>query len=422
MTLFKACLTGDEPGAVSFVNEMVSKSQPSAIWAILMHAAGWNEQRDFDTPHSTIMTHSIHRMIQELGPNLDVLAVKPPAPKLKTPKDLVEPLQMALLERLALHLAAIDHWIKDRGPRYNVDTRLDSLDMTMRNYTQSIRKQAHMGALSYALRLGSRDDPVRLRRTTVSLAAEDPDNLGHSFIMPLSLIMELPQSSYKLPYQATLWHLTEYLVRKAPRKQPDGFKVDDQMDKMATPTGLSKHKNLIATSIVEYGVLGHNGIFAQRIAAAAETGLVHSHTVDWLLDRLEQNIGTKPLTAEELSADRLIKKKSGTDWDQLPSGVDLPNSGKVRLWLVKNATDYWDKMMELKSDVFERIIPDIPKKDWPIVRAAQYAMSALNGAPRASHVIIFTQAVWSLAEQGLIDNSLAALQVHKMLKQYLKGR
>ena len=73
-------------------------------------------------------------------------------------------------------------------------------------------------------------------------------------------------------------------------------------------------------------------------------------------------------------------------------------------------------------DVFEEMIPDVPKKDWPVVRAAQYAMSALNGAPRASHVIIFTQSVWSLAEQGLIDNSLAALQVHRMLKQYLEGR
>lgn len=422
MTLFKACLNGDEPGAASLVSEMVSKSQPSAIWAILMHAAAWNEERDFDTPHSTIITRSIHQMIQELGPNPDILSVKPPTSKLKTPKDLSEPLQKALLERLAMHLAAIDHWINERGPRYNVDTRLDSLDMTMRNYTQSIRKQAQMSALSFALRLGSRDDPVRLRRMTASLASEDPDNLGHAFIMPISLVSELPQASYKLPHQAALWHLTEYLVRKVPQKQPDGFRVDDQMDKMAASTSLSKHKNLIGTSIVEYGVLGHNCIFAQRIAAAAKTGLVHSHTVDWLLDRLKRNIRVKLLTTQQLAADKLMKTKKGTDWDQLPSGIDLPHSGKVRLWLVKNATDYWDKMMELKSDVFEKIIPDISKKDWPVVRAAQYAMSALNGAPRASHVIIFTQAVWSLAEQGLIDNSLAALQVHRMLKQYLKAR
>ncbi|MFX0055732.1 MAG: hypothetical protein ACFFAX_07275 [Promethearchaeota archaeon] len=422
MTLFKACLTGDESGAASLVSEMVSKSQPSAIWAILMHAAAWNEQRDFDTPHSTIITHSIHRMIQELGPNPDILVAKPPSSKLKTPNDLSDSLQKALLERLALHLAAIDHWINERGPRYNVDTRLDSLDMTMRNYTQSVRKQAHMSALSFALRLGSRDDPIRLRRMTASLAAEDPDNLGHAFIMPMSLVSELPKSDYKLPHQASLWHLTEYLIRKVPQKQPDGFRIDDQMDRMAQPTRLSKHKNLIATSIVEYGVLGHNGIFAQRIAAAAETGLVHSYTVDWLLDRLRRNIGTKPLTTQQLSTEKLIKKQSGTNWDQLPSGIDLPNSGKVRLWLVKNATDYWDKMMDLKAGVFEKMIPDISKKDWPIVKSAQYAMSALNGAPTASHVIIFTQAVWSLAEQGLIDNSLAALQVHRMLKQYLKGR
>ncbi|MHA2141249.1 MAG: hypothetical protein ACXADC_01735 [Candidatus Thorarchaeota archaeon] len=422
MTLFKACLTGDESSAKTLVSEMVSKSQPSAIWAILMHAAAWNEQRDFDTPHSTIITHSIHRMIQELGPNSDILSAKPFASKLKIPNDLIEPLQMALLERLALHLAAIDHWIKDRGPRYNVDTRLDSMDMTMRNYTQSIRKQAHMGALSYALRLGSRDDPVRLRRMTASLAAEDPDNLGHAFIMPMSLVTELPKSSYKLPHQAALWHLAEYLVRKVPRKQPDGFRVDDQMDRMAKPTSLTKHRNLIATSVVEYGILGHNGIFAHRLAAAAEKGLVDSYTVDWLLDRLKQNISTKPLTAQQLAAEKLMKKKSGTDWNQLPSGIDLPDSGKVRLWLVKNADEYWDKMLDLKSDVFENMIPDIPKKDWPVVKAAQYAMCALNGAPRASHVIIFTQAVWSLVEQKLIDSSLAALQVHRMLKQYLKGR
>jgi hypothetical protein len=422
MTLFKACLEGDESSAASQASEMISRGQPSAIWAILMHAAAWHEQRDFDTPHSTIMAYSTHRMIEELGPNPDILPDEQKAPKMKTPDDLREQLQKALIERLALHFAASDHWITDRGPRYNVDTRMDSLDMTMRNYTHSVRKRSHMSALSFALRLGSRDDPIRFRRMTASLAAESPDNLGHTFIMPISLVTELPPHKFKLPYQATLWHLTEYLVRKVPSKQPDDFRVDDQMGKMAQPTSLSKHKNLLATATVEYGILGHNGIFADRIAAAAQMGLVNSDTIDWLLDKLTQNIRTKPLTAKQLSVETLIKRRPGTDWEQLPSGIDLPDSGKVRLWLVKNASDYWDKMMDLKSNVFENVIPDIPKKDWPVVKAAQYAMCALNGAPRASHVIIFTQALWSLAVHKLIDSSVAALQVHRMLKQYLKGR
>lgn len=422
MTLFKACLEGDEPKAAVLVSEMITKSQPSAIWAILMHAASWNEQHDFDTPHSTIMTYSTHRMIEELGPNPDILTTKPAGSGGKVPEALREPLQRALLERLALNLAAIDHWVTERGPRYNVDQRLDSLDMTMRNYVQSVRERAHMSALSFALRLGGRDDPIRFRRMTASLAAEEPDQLGHAFIMPMSLVTELPQSIFKLPHQATLWHLTEYLIRKVPRMQPAGFKVDDDMSKMAPATSLTKHKNLIASALVEYGMLGHNGIFAHRIAAAAQSGLVHSSTVEWLLKRLEDNLGVKTLTATQLKVEGLIKKRKGTDWDQLPSGIDLPDSGKVRVWLVKNATDYWDRMMDLESDVFEKIISDIPKRDWPIVRAAQYALPTVNGAPEASHVTIFTQAAWSLVDMKLIDAPLAALQVHRMVRQYLRGR
>ncbi|MFX0107242.1 MAG: hypothetical protein ACFE7R_03080 [Candidatus Hodarchaeota archaeon] len=294
--------------------------------------------------------------------------------------------------------------------------------MTMRNFTQSVRKQSHMGALSFALRLGKRDEPIRLLRASASLGAEDPDRLGHAFIMPVSLLTELPHHEFRLPHQASLWHLAEYLVRKVPRKQPDGFRVDDHMAKMAAPTSLSKHKNLFATSTVDYGILGHNGIFAHRIAEAARTGLVHSDTIEWLLKRLEENIGVKPHTVAQLKMGNVMRKRSGVDWDQLPSGIDLPNSGKVRLWLVKNATDYWDKMMDLKSEVFEKMIPDIPRKDWPIIRAAQYAMSALNGAARASHVIIFAQAVWSLVDQELVEKPLAALQVHRMLRQYLTER
>ncbi len=422
MTLFQACLNGNETDAVELAREMISRGQPDALWAILMHAAAWHEQREFDTPHSTIMLYSTHRMVEDLGNNPDLLVGRAPKPPMKVPDDLREPLQRALVERLAFHLAAIDHWVREKGPKYNIETQLESLSSSLRNYEQAIRDQSHMSALKAALRLGEREDPIRLKRMTASLAAEDPDNLGHAFIMPISVIDELPRTDFKLPYQATLWHLTEYLVRKVPKRAPNGFRVDAKMDKMAIPTDLSKHKNVFANASVDYGILGHNGIFAQRIAAATKAGYVHSDTVGWLLERLKKNIGNKPLTSSQLTVENLITKKPKADWEQLPSGIDLPDSGKVRLWLVKNASDYWDKMMDLKSEVFEKIIPDIPTKDWSTIRAAQYAMPTVNGAPQASHVTIFTHAIWSLVDHGLIGNDLAALQVHRMLREYLKGR
>jgi hypothetical protein len=422
MTLFQACLNGNETDAVKHAKEMISRGQPDALWAILMHAAAWHEQREFDTPHSGIMAYSTHRMVEDLGNNPNLLSQDTGKPLVKVPDELREPLQRALVERLALHLAAIDHWVREKGPKYNVETQLESLSSSLRNYEQAVRDQSHMSALKAALRLGAREDPIRLKRMTASLAAEDPDNLGHAFIMPMSIIEELPHTNFKLPYQATLWHLTEYLVRKVPMKAPDGFRVDAQMERMANPTDLSKHKVVFANAAVEYGILGHNGIFAHRIAAAAKAGYVHSDTASWLLERLKKNIGSKFLTSSQLAVDNLIKKKPGIDWEQLPSGIDLPDSGKVRLWLVKNASDYWDKMMDLKSEVFERVIPDIPKKDWSTIRAAQYAMPTVNGAPQASHVTIFTHAIWSLVDHGLIGNDLAALHVHRMLREYLKGR
>lgn len=422
MTLFQSCLEGNGREALSKASEMISNTRPSAMWAILMHAAAWHEQRTFDTPHSTILTYSVHRMIEELGYNPDLLAEEPESPSIKVPDELREPLQRALFERVALHLAVIDHWARNKGPRYKVTTQLGSLDSTMRDYAQSVREQFQIGALKAALQLGSTDDPIRLRRMTASLGAEDADNLGHAFIMPISLLFELPHFDFKLPYEATLWHLTEYLVRKVSKKQPDGFRVDTQMDRLAGPTILTRHKSLFASAVIEYGILGHNGIFAHRIAVAADTGYVHSDAVKWLLERLRKNVGRQPLTRAQISTESLIRERFGTDWDRLPSGIDLPDSGRVRLWLVKNASDYWDKMMDLNSHVFEEMIPDIAKGDWPIIRAAQYAMPTVNGAPGASHVTIFTHAVWSLADYGLIESPLAALQTHRMLRQYLRGR
>ena len=422
MTLFQACLNGNEVEAIEQSREMISRGQPDALWAILMHAAAWHEQREFDTPHSTIMVYSTHRMVEELGNNPDLLGGNAGKPSVKLADELREPLQRALVERLALHLAAIDHWVREKGPKYNVETQLESLSSSLRNYEQAIREQSQMSAMKAALRLGERDEPIRLKRMTASLAAEDPDNLGHAFIMPISLLAELPQPEFKLPYQATLWHLTEYLIRKVPKRSPDGFRVDAQMEKMADSTELSKHKSLFANALVQYGILGHNGIFAQRIAAAARSGYIHGDTVSWLLERLKKNIGGKLFTVSQLEVEAVMKKRPGTDWEHLPSGIDLPDSGKVRLWLVKNASDYWDRMLDLKSEVFESSIPKIPKKDWPIIRAAQYAMPTVNGVPPASHVTIFTHAAWSLVDYGLVSNELAALQVHRMHREYLRGR
>ena len=66
-------------------------------------------------------------------------------------------------------------------------------------------------------------------------------------------------------------------------------------------------------------------------------------------------------------------------------------------------------------------IENISEEDIPLLRAAQYAISTINGDPRASHVMIFTHAVWSLYDHELISKELALLQVHRMLREYLKG-
>ena len=422
MSLFDACINGKEDEAAQAVDKMTKAAKPAAIWAILMHAAAWHEQCDFDTPHSTILAYSIHRMIENLGPNPNILPEEYDRQTIKLPDEVRTQLQHALIERLARNLAAIDHWTKDRGVRYNAETTLDSPDNAMYRYSQTVRERSQSGALSAALGLAKRETPIRLIRMTASLAAEDPDRLGHAFIMPVSLVTELPGNEFTFPHQGLLWHLAEYLVRKVPAKRPDGFVVDDKMNKWATPTSLTKHSELFQNAVIGYGILGHNGIFAQRIADAANRGLIHDKTVIWLLKRLKENIGTKLLKAEQLDVKKLVRKKQGTDWENKPSHIDLPHSEQVREWVTRVLADYWAPMMDWKSSTFEDLIPGLKKKDWPLVRAAQYIMSALNGHPRASHVIIYTHAVWSLTDHDLVPNDIAALQTHRMLRQYLMGR
>ncbi len=420
--LFQACLKADEKAAANLVTEMIGTAQPSAIWAIMMHAASWHEQTEFDTPHSTIATHSIRKMIEAVGPNSEILPDDPDQAPINVPDELKELLQLALIQRLARYLAAVDHWRPERGPRYNIDSRVESLDNIVHAYAQAVREQSHSGAFKESVILADKDEPIRLIRRTASLAAENPDNLGHAFIMPISLLLELPNSKFKLPHKGALWHLTEYLTRKVPSKKPDGMVAEEDFRKMAKPTDVSEHASLFATAAVEYGMLGHNGIFAHRIAEAASLGLVSSTTVDWLLKHLEKNIGSKTMTKTQLGIVSLLKKPSGMDWDEHPRKVGLPHSKKLRTWLQENAAEYYGKMMDLKSAVFEESIPSIKKKGWPLVRASQYAMSTINGASGASHVIIFTQSIWSLVDMKLVSEPVAALQVHRMLRQYLKDR
>jgi hypothetical protein len=76
-------------------------------------------------------------------------------------------------------------------------------------------------------------------------------------------------------------------------------------------------------------------------------------------------------------------------------------------------------MFDRKSEVFEKMIPDMDKDSWPIVRALQYALSAISGDMEASHPMIFTQSVWGLVDNGLIPENVATLQVHRMLRDNL---
>lgn len=419
MDLFRACRKHDGKSAVEILNEMLSSSiKPEAIWAIIMHAASWHEQRTYDTPHSTILTYSIHRMIEELGHHSNILAEQPENILIDVPEEFKEVFQTTLLERLVFHLADVDHWAPEKGPRYGTEEHFDSLDNAVNRFFYYMRERRQMGALASAIRLAAKNPPIRLLRIVASLAAEKPDSLGHSFIMPISLLVELPASRFTRPHEASLWHLTEHLARKIPEKRPKGFKIDDNLGKMVEPTDFSDYKHLMANAVINYGILGHNGIFAHRIVVAASEGLVDSFTVDWLIKRLEGNIG-EFLSPKQVEVENQLER-SGTDWDEQPSRIKLMHSKAVRLWLDENFSEYWENMMDLKSKTFEVMISDID--DWSLIRAAQYVMASLYGQPSAAHIMIFTQGVWALADKNLISKQLATLQIHRMVREYLKGR
>ena len=415
MDLLEACLKNDGRQAVNAVRKMLGSAKPSAIWAILMHAAAWHEERTYDTPHATIMVYATHRMIQDLGPNPDLLGPDAPAVKPVIPEDLRGLLQSTLIQRLAYHLAELDHWRPESGPKYSVDLTPESMSNAVQQLELSVRKRSQTGVLKAALILASRGEPVRLMRAAAALASEEPDRLGHGFILPVSLISELPAPEYTRPQTASLWHMAEYLARKVPSKRTVGAGLDAGISKYAKPTNIADRKDMVESSVAEYGILGHNGIFAHRIAEAAAKGWVDTETVDWLFKVLGRNIGRD---AEPQEASRLMKKAAGREWLQPPPELRLPDSDSLGSWLEENS-EFWTSMFGMKSAAFESLIESSEENDYGMIRASQYALASINGEYQASHPVIFTQAVWSLVDHGLISKDLAALQVHRMLRQYL---
>jgi hypothetical protein len=366
------------------------------------------------------MVNSIHRMIEDLGshPGLAPSTSSEPA---RIPLDdnrRIE-LQELLIERLALHLSDIDHWKLEKGPSYNVERSIDSPDNAVRKLESSIRQKSLVGSWEASIILASKDEPTRLRRVIASLAAEDPDRLGHAFIMPISLIAELPGAEYTRPQIAVLWHLTEYLIRKVPSKSPDGFSQDDSPSKLMKPTDLTDYRNIFVNSVVNYGILGHNTIFAQRIADANQRGLLTKEMARWLVSRLEQNIGGKMAFEDEMAFEKILKSDAEADWSQKPEIIRLPHTKNIEEWVnTSDVSEMWNAMTHEESSEFESKLLDI-NDDWSLVRGCQYIMATLLSEPRASHVIIFTHAAWNLVDYGLIPSDLATLQVHRMLRKHL---
>ncbi|MDF1540496.1 MAG: hypothetical protein P1Q69_16490 [Candidatus Thorarchaeota archaeon] len=422
MKLVEAILKANESAALDALKDMLPRAQPSATWAILTHAAAWHEQRTYDTPHSTILTFAIHRMIEELGPHSKILTEDTKSTPFPVPSDLKKHLQLVLIQRLVQYLTAVDHWVTEKGPRYYVKSGVDSPGNLLRKFTQSIREKSMIGAMEAGIGLSSMGEAIRLTRMAASMAAEQPDTLGHGFIMPISLLAEIPEAKYTNPTNAVLWHLMEYMIRKIPGKSPPKFVSDDQFKRPADPTDLTPHANLISTAVVEYGTLGHNGIFAHRIAYASEKGLIHDKTVNWLLDALKKNIRGEILKKTHLKTKNLIAERKGSDWESVPSAITLPSSENVHNWLSENFSEAWNAMRDLKSSTFEGMIPSLKKDDYNLVRAAQYALCSLYGRPNSSHIMIYTQGVWGFVDMGLISQDVAALQVHRMVREYLKGR
>lgn len=418
MDFFQACMKADNRQAVNGIRKMIPSARPSAIWAVLMHGAAWHEQRTYDTPHSTILVNSIHSMIEDLG-NHPGLASDTSSARIPLEDDRKTELQELLIERLALHLSDIDHWKLEKGPSYNVEKSIDSPDNAVRKLESSIRQKNLVGSWEASVILASRDEPVRLRRVIASLAAEDPDRLGHAFIMPISLIAELPGAEYTRPQIASLWHLTDYLVRKVPSKSPDGFSQDDSPSNLVKPTDLTAYRNIFMNSVVNYGILGHNTIFAQRIVDANQRCLVTKEMTHWLVDRLEQNIGGKMVSEDEMAFDKILKSDTEADWSQKPELIRLPHTKDIEEWVTtSDFSEMWNVMTHEKSSEFESRLLEFDS-DWPLVRCCQYIMATLLSEPRASHVIIFTHAAWSLVDHGLIPSDLATLQIHRMLRKHL---
>ena len=423
MDFLEACLHANGRAAVKAIKSMVPTVRTAAVWAIIMHGAAWHEERSFDTSHATISVYSIHRMIESLGQHPGLVSDDPVVSKgIDIPNEPQTQLQEVLVERLAYQLADTDHWRPEQGPRYDIETRLDSRGNAVQIYVQSVREKVQMSALKAAAVLGAREDLTMLIRATASIAAEEPDRLGHTFIMPVSLITELPTAEYTRPHMASLWHLTELLVRKVPSKAANGFNMDEKIGKYAKPTSLSDEKNLFINAVVKYGILGHNGIFAHRISEAARLGLVNSDTIQWLLKMLRRNIGDEIEDLSSVAVKALIERGLGVDWDKTPTEISLPSSNSVREWLSSEYGQLWNSMIDRKASTFERELLDLGDNDWQSVRALQYGLSAIYGEIEASHPIIFTQAVWNLVDNGLISEPIAALQVHRLLREQLKGR
>ncbi|MFW9954703.1 MAG: hypothetical protein ACFFD3_09135, partial [Candidatus Thorarchaeota archaeon] len=239
MNLVEACLKANETAALEALKDMLSRAQPSAIWAILLHAASWHEQRTYDTPHSSILMYAIHRMIEDLGPHSKLLVEEHELVPVVVPSELKKHLQLALIQRLTQNLTAVDHYLPERGPRYDVKSGIDSPGNLMRKFTQSIREKSVVGAMEAGIGLVSMDQTQRFARLALSMAAEHPDNLGHGFIMPVSLLVELPEAKYRHPVNAALWHLMEYMVRKVPSKSPEKYAPDDQSKHPAEPVNMT---------------------------------------------------------------------------------------------------------------------------------------------------------------------------------------
>jgi len=423
MDFLEACLHANGRAAVKSVKSMIPAVRTSAIWAIIMHGAAWHEERSFDTSHATILVYAVHRLIESLGSHSSLVDDNPVIqPAIDISEDNRILLQELLLEHLAYHLADNDHWRLEQGPRYDIETRLDSGGNAVQIYVQSIREKVQMSALKAAAVLGARDDQTMLIRATASIASEEPDKLGHTFIMPVSLLTELPTAEYTRPHMASLWHLTEFLVRKIPSKAADGFSMDEKIGKSTKPTNLSEETNLFTNAVVKYGVLGHNAIFAHRISEAARLGLVNSKTIQWLLKMLQRNIGTEIENFTNTPIKDHIKRTGGADWSAVPTEISLPNSSIVKEWFTSEYEHLWNLMIDRKSASFENEIAKLEDNDWSSVRTLQYGLSAIHGDIEAPHPIIFTHAVWNLVDNGLITEPVAALQVHRFLREQLEGR